>query len=169
MRIKTLFSSSLVGLFCLVFSQPIAAENAVVDLAKSKSIELCQKNLQLVADKLIKNKEHGSHASWHEAQANSHLFDTFSVISYVDGDTHLTITAAPNAQGRCDISYVETIVLSATCDTARNTTFANWRFASNLHNKTMVLQDDEGKVSVYLTPQVNDAICMVTKRQTIFD
>lgn len=165
-NVKLLFAATLMS--STLNPATAFAETSVSDMANKNGIKTCAGQIKTVADHTIKDRAHGSYATWNKSNPDNRMYDALTVMSYSDGDTHLSITASPNPVGKCDSTYVETFVQKGSCMLARENTFGNWKFSGDLNGSTVVLKNDNGSVDLYLTPALNGSACMITKREMVY-
>ena len=140
------------------------AKNMVIDSANTNAIQTCQAAIKKIAEFTIKDRTHATHSTWSTNDANHHLFTSMTILSYGQNDSHLSITASPNPAGTCDITYTETFIIDQPCTLVRSTTFQKWQKASQLNN-SVLLVNSNGSVTIYLTPQLKDEACLISKKE----
>lgn len=146
----------------------VANDTIVAQAAKNNGVVTCGGALENVANFIIGDRKHASHSTWNANNANGRMFTSMTSKHYSDGDGHVTIVAAPISGGKCDTTYVETFALDRTCMSARESVYGDWKFAGEL-NETIVLENQSGSVNLYLTSQGSGNICLVSRRETVFD
>lgn len=146
----------------------VASDTVVVQTAKNNGVVTCGDALEKVANFIIGDGKHGSHSTWNSSNANGRMFTSMTSKNYSDGEGHVTIVAAPISGGTCDTTYVETFALDRTCMSVRESVYGNWKFSGEL-NETIVLENQSGSVNLYLTSQGSGNICLVSRRETVFD
>src|SRR5690606_26522344 len=92
------------------------------------------------------------------------MFSSFVVKHYSDGDSHISIVAAPRGDS-CDIQWTETFAQEQACTVVRETLFRSFDFDSEVTRGSVRLT--KGNVSVYLTPTVSGDSCLVTRRELV--
>jgi len=143
---------------------------SVTDMANKNGIKACGNQIKVIADFMIKDRTHVSRTIVHKNAPDKRMFDAMTIMSYSDVDSHISITASPNPAGKCDAAYVETFVQKGSCVSARENIFSNWKFAGNLNGSTTMLKNTKnGTVNIYLTPQLSNTVCMVTKREVVYE
>ncbi|CAE6945383.1 conserved exported protein of unknown function [Pseudomonas marincola] len=146
--------------FCL-------AENEVSKGAKDAGVLTCHNIAKSMADFVLKGAPHSSHNIWSTDAPNKRMYESFTIKSYSDNNSQIVFTAAPNLVGTCDISSVETLVVSGSCLTIRDKVFKDWAYKGEAQG-TAVLVNDGGGLYAYLTPQLSNSVCLVTKREVVF-
>lgn len=149
-------------------SSAISDSTVVVDQAKQNGIVTCVEPLDNVANFIIGDRRHGSHSTWNNNNANERIFTSMTAKHYSDGDGHVTIVAAPVGDGKCDTTYIETYALERTCISARESLYSDWTFTGELVG-TIVLENEAGTVNLYLTSQGSGNICLVSRRETVYN
>lgn len=144
-----------------------AEETSIVNMATENGVNKCRANLKVAADFILKDKAHATHASWNSKDSDNRLYSTLTTKNYSDGDSHVTVIAAPTISGKCDTTYVETFAMPKSCMLVREETFKSWKYKGTMNKKTLLLANDAGSVNVYLSPQ-GDNICLVSKREVIY-
>ena len=144
-----------------------AEETSIVSMATENGVKKCKGELKSTADFILKDKAHGTHASWNNDDSDNHLYSTLTTKSYSDGDSHVTVIAAPTTSGKCDTTYVETFVMPKPCMMVREEVFKAWKYSGTMNKKTLLLESDSGGVNVYLSPQ-GENICLVSRREVIY-
>ncbi|KKN43128.1 hypothetical protein LCGC14_0706300 [marine sediment metagenome] len=143
------------------------SENSIVNLAKKNGFHTCLPQLKISSEFIINDKVHSTHSFWNQEDPDNSTYSSLSVKDYSDGDSHVIVAAAQTSSGKCDTFYVETFVLTKSCTVAREETFTNLKYAGQLNQNTLLLQNDSKSVNVYLTPQ-NDSLCLVSKKESLY-
>lgn len=160
----------VIATICAV-SMPLSAvanDTVVVQTAKNNGVVTCGGALENVANFIIGDRNHATHSTLNSNSPNSRMFTSMTSKHYSDGDGHVTIVAAPVSNGACDATYVETFALERTCMSAREGIYGDWRFSGEL-NDTIVLENESGDANIYLTSQGSGNICLVSRRETVFE
>ncbi|WP_111642131.1 hypothetical protein [Marinimicrobium alkaliphilum] len=153
----------------MYFVNSASADSTVVaDQAKGNGVVACRGALEDVANFIIGDRSHASHSTWNSNNPDGRMFTSMTSKHYSDGDGHVTIVAAPMSGGKCDTTYVETFALERTCMSARESIYGDWKFTGEL-NDTIVLENESGAANLYLTSQGSGNICLVSRRETVFD
>lgn len=147
----------------------IAGETVPEQEAKRLGAKKCLKTVGLVADFYLEQASHGADTTWNKNNTDNRMLSFFVSRGYSDGDSQVNIQFAPNAAGGCDAVFTETYVIESTCTIVREDTFKAWKYRGNLNNKTLILQNSNSSVDVYLTPSGKKSdLCLVTKREVIY-
>jgi len=160
---KWLFSALVmiaVPQFCL-------AQNEVSKGAKSAGVLSCLKIVTDMSDFVLKGAAHGAHNVWNKDDPNKRMYESLTIKSYSDSTSQVVFTAAPNLAGTCDISSVETLVMPGSCLAIRDKIFESWSYKGEVQG-TAVLANSGGTLNAYLTPQLNNSACLVTKREVVY-
>ncbi|WP_411132282.1 hypothetical protein AAFX34_15750 [Vibrio vulnificus] len=153
---------------CLASGSVAWANTEVVNMASQNNIKRCLPQLEGISNFILKDKPHGTHATWNIDEPDNRMYTTLSSKGYSDGDSHVSVVAAINSKGKCDTYYTETFALSTSCMSAREETYKDMQYVGTLNGKTIVLKN-QGGANYYLSPQGNGGnICLVTKRETVF-
>lgn len=155
------------ALVLLAAPQLCLAENEVAKGARNAGIGTCQKAVAEVSNFVLKDAAHGSHNFWNKASPQKRMFESVTIKSYSDNNAQIVLTATPTLAGSCDISIVETSVMSGSCLSVRDQIFSGWKYAGEIQG-TAVLVSNNGILNAYLTPQLNNSACLVSKREGIF-
>src|SRR5690554_4157589 len=116
----------LIGAMIGAFSAQ-AEETSIVDMAVQNGIKGCKSYLKETADFIIKGNVHSTHATWNKKDSDNRMYATLTSKGYSDGESHVTVVAAPTAAGKCDTTYVETFAMPNSCLTVREETFKGWK------------------------------------------
>ncbi|GAA81302.1 MULTISPECIES: hypothetical protein [Pseudoalteromonas] len=161
----------LIGTFLglsFLATNALAEDNSVVSMAKEKGVKRCIPQIEHISNFIIDKKAHGSHATWNKDAADNRMYSSLSSKGYTDGDSHVSVIASINSDGKCDTYYVETFALAKSCLMAREKTYKDMEFVGTLNDKTIVLKN-AGGANYYLSPQgTANNICLVSKRETIY-
>ncbi|UTV30505.1 hypothetical protein [Photobacterium atrarenae] len=153
---------------CLISASSLAAENSIVSMAKESGVKRCVTQLESVANFIIEDKSHGTHANWNSNNPDNRIYTTLTSKGYSDGDSHVSVVSTINSEGKCDAYYTETFALPKSCMLVREQTYKELDFQGTLNGKTIVLKNSGG-ANYYLSPQgTSGNICLVTKRETIY-
>ncbi|MEZ9819432.1 hypothetical protein AB4238_02240 [Shewanella sp. 10N.286.45.A1] len=145
-----------------------AEENLIVSMAKENGVKRCIPQLETVSNFIIDKKSHGTHAAWNSDGADNRMYSSISSKGYADGDSHVSVVASINSEGKCDAYYVETFALAKSCMASRETTYKDMEYVGTINSKTIVLKNTGG-ANYYLSAQgASDNICLVSKRETIY-
>lgn len=163
------------GLFSIgisvLFSSAVLAddETSVVNMAKESGVKRCIPNLKHISDFILDGKAHGTHSTWNQNAPDNRMYSSMSSKSYTDGNSHVSVVAAINSEGKCDTYYMETFALPNSCMKSRETTYKEMKYIGTLDDKTIVLEN-AGGANYYLTPQgTQNKMCLVSKRETVYD
>ncbi|AGI23143.1 hypothetical protein ACYCAX_19215 [Pseudomonas sp. MT3] len=159
-RVATAIALALVMQNCL-------AATEVTKAAQNSGIKSCLEQLRGVSDFVIGKSDHGTNSVWNTAQPNKRLFETFSVKKYSDAYSQIIMTASPNSAGKCDLSSNETMVMRGSCMKIRETTFKDWKYIGSILNTAVI--ENTNKVSVFLTPQLDDSVCLVNRQEVSYE
>ncbi len=144
-----------------------AKETSIVNMADENGIKTCRSQIKSVSDFIIKDKAHGTHAYWNSKDSDNRLYATLTSKGYSDGDSHVSVIAAPTSSGKCDTIYVETFALAKSCMVTREETYKDWKYTGTMNGKTLLLESDAGSVNIYLSPQ-GENICLVSRREIVY-
>lgn len=144
-----------------------AAQNEIIKNAKEVGITTCSKTLGTLSGFTLKDAPHTANNTWHQSAPNKHLYDSHSLKGYSDGQSQISLTAVPNATGGCDAVLLESMVFPNSCASVRETTFGTWKFKGEADG-TVVLKSGDGPLNVYLTPAANNTVCLVGKKEVIY-
>jgi hypothetical protein len=137
--------------------------------AKRQGVRTCLDEMQSVASFIIGDRPHGSHDVWNSDQTDSRMFSSFVVKGFSDGDSHVSLVVGPDKTGRCYAEYNETAFWPQSCTVIREKIFGKFKYAGDLKETTALLENDNGSLSIYLTPQNNGNACLSTKREVIYN
>lgn len=138
-----------------------AVENGVVK---------CESAIKSTADFIIKDKAHATHSTWNSNDADNRLYASLTSKGYSDGDSHVTVIAAPTLSGKCDTTYVESFAMQKTCMVVREEVFKSWKYVGTMKKKTLILKNEGGSVNIYLSSQgAGENLCLVTRREVIYN
>lgn len=158
----------MVAAACLVIVPVVdAAQNEIIKNAKEVGITTCAKTLDTLSDFALKDSPHTANNTWHKSAPNKHFYDSHSLKGYVDGQSQISLTVSPNATGGCDAVLLESMVFPKSCVSVRETTFSTWKFKDEASG-TVVLRSEKGAVNIYLTPAANNTVCLVGKKEIIY-
>lgn len=167
--VRNKFGKGVVFFVTLCSSFSALANNTVVATqAKNNGVVVCASAVENAANFIIGDRDHASHSVWHSGNPNGRIFTSMTSKGYSDGDAHVTIIAAPVSDGKCDTTYVETFAVERTCISARETVYKDWQFYGEL-NGTIALENQAGTVNIYLTSQGSGNVCLVSRRETVFN
>lgn len=157
----------LPALVMIAVPQLCLAENEVSKGAKNAGVLTCLKIVTGMSDFVLKGAAHGAHNVWNNDDPNKRMYESLTIKSYSDGNAQVVFTAAPNLAGTCDISSIETSVMPGSCLTVRDKVFEGWVYKGEVQG-TAILANKGGALNAYLTPQLDNSACMVSKREVVF-
>ena len=155
------------------FAFTASSANAGDTLPRQKAEELgikkCLAKIEKVADYAIEKASHGSDTTWNNKNVDGRLTSFFVSRGYSDGDSQINMQFAPTLSGGCDAVYTETMVFEGQCSIVREDTFKKWKYRGSLNSKTLILQNENGNVDLYLTPAGKKSdLCIATQREVVY-
>lgn len=152
------------------FALSAHADTTVIESqAVNNGVVKCATPLAEMGDYIIGDKSHATHSTWNSSDPDNRLYASLSSKGYSDGDSHVTVIAAPTSSGKCDTTYIETFALAKSCMLTREEVFSDWAYVGTMNEKTSILKNENDTVNIYLSSQgTNDNICLVSKREVIY-
>lgn len=165
---KSLIRILSAALACIA-GAAVAGETIPQKKAEELGVKKCLATVRLVSDFYLEQASHGADATWNKNNTDGRILSFFVSRGYSDGDSQVNMQFAPNSSGGCDAVFTETYVVESTCTIVREDTFKQWKYRSSLNNKTLILQNNNGSVDVYLTPSGKRSdLCLITKREVVY-
>ncbi len=144
-------------------------ETIIETQATNNGVKKCAMSLKKVGDFILADKAHSTHSTWHNKNSDNRMYASLTSKYYSDGDSHVSVIAAPTSSGECDSTYIETFAFGKSCMLTREEIYKDWKYLGTMNKKTLMLENEGGSVNVYLTDQGNnDDICLVTKREVLY-
>lgn len=161
-------TKALTALIVLALLAPTHAQTPINKLAEQVGLNACASAIKTVQDDIFKSRPYRTHQVVNTLSPKNHAYSTISIMDYKGDDSHITLTASPTPNGKCDVVYVETYSWYENCIATRLDGFRKYNQIGKM-NETIVLQymRDE-RLMAYLTPQNHTGTCLVTKRKVYY-
>lgn len=158
----------LVASFLVNVSSVMADDALPYKSANEKGVKTCLTQIKEVGNFITKDNAHASHDVWNKNSVDQRMFSSFVVKGYSDSDSHVSIIVGPDKTGKCFAEYNETSFWPKSCSVLREEVFPGFKFGGSMKGTTIFLENPNGAVNVYLTPQNNGNSCLITKREVIY-
>lgn len=159
----TFFGSALFFLFSGVHANTPQQKAAEVGVKK------CIPVIEKISSYVIRNSAHSFDYIRNEKNVDQRMLSFFVSRSYSDGESQVSMHFAPNLLGGCDGIYTETFVVEGQCGVVREDFFKKFNYRSSLNKKTIVLENDNRNIDVFLTPAgIKSDLCLITRREIVY-
>lgn len=119
--------------------------------AQRAGIQRCLMVIESAARRLVRDNEHGAISSWSPQDADRRLFNSQIVIRYADQPVVAILTVSPVPGARCDGVATAVNYIDMPCAQARQTLFADWRFAGELADTWVLETADQRTMKTLVT------------------
>lgn len=154
----------------LILASNVHAGSTVIETqATENGVQKCAVPLAEIGDFIVDDRKHATHSTWNSNNPDNRLYASLTSKGYADGDSHVTVIAAPTSSGKCDTTYIETFALAKSCMLTREETYKDWLYVGTMNDKTLILKNQNNTVNIYLSAQgTSDNICLVTRREVLY-
>ncbi|MGB0663077.1 MAG: hypothetical protein ACPGMR_04750 [Pontibacterium sp.] len=143
------------------------AQNSMEIIVDKYELQQCRPQLLSISQELIKEKPHRLHLDQPKGNQDKYPLTILGVISYNDADAQVVFNASPLADGGCEVSYVESFMITESCIEAREQVFKKWKYIGKLSDDSFFLRHKERLTrNATLTAVKNGTECLVTRRHS---
>ncbi len=156
-----------IWLIFLLVSPVIQANDSVAVSTGMQGIstDACQQAVKTVEAAHFVDVPIRTHPIVDTTSPTTHSFSALIVVDYRGDDSHITLTASPTADGKCDVVYMENFAFPEPCPIAREELFKKWHFIGKMKNTQVYTFRRDKQLFGYLTDQGLGKFCLVTKRK----